>query len=154
MKTGLDAKKIEVKDERLLGCPQVVVYFQDDLSEQIIVSHQSNWEVISQDKPYSLHGGDSAALRSVVQALETQLKNVHGNLIAMEKQILLRQSIVNRSLTALSESIICKDNKMQAVGILILVDYKLSLKNTFFYSLLTPQNSIKKTFQKILHLNY
>lgn len=119
VKAWPNAKKVEIKDEHLLGYPQVVVYFQDDLGEKIVVSQESGWaEIVSQDQPLSLPA-DESALKNVVLALETQLRSVQGNLFLMEKQISLRQSIVNRSLTALNDTVMCKATRKQAVGILV-----------------------------------
>jgi hypothetical protein len=116
VKSWPEAKKIEVKDEYLLGYPQLVVHFNEKLcQDKIVVTHEYNWDVMP--KTASSSTKSESALNSVVQALENQLKNVHGNLNLLEKQISLRQSIVNRSLTALNDTVMCKTTRIQAVGI-------------------------------------
>ena len=118
-----------MKDEHLLGYPQLVVHFNDELcQDKIVVTHESNWEVMPMTNAPSAPENKSA-FDSVVQALENQLKNVHGNIHLLEKQISLRQSIVNRSLTALNDTIMCKTPRMQAVGIFSLFVCEFILTN-------------------------
>lgn len=118
VKSWPDAKKIEVKDEHLLGYPQLVVHFNEELcQDKIVVTHECNWEVMPMDVPSSMK--NESALQSVVQALENQLKNVRGNLHLLEKQISMRQSIVNRSLTALNDTVMCKTPRILAVSIFL-----------------------------------
>lgn len=107
-----------MKDEHLLGYPQLVVHFNEELcQDKIVVTHESNWEVMPMTNAAPSSTENKSAFDSVVQALENQLKNVHGNIHLLEKQISLRQSIVNRSLTALNDTVMCKTPRMQAVGI-------------------------------------
>lgn len=97
----------------------MVVHFNEDLrQDKIVVTHESDWEVMPIDAPSS--SKSESALNSVVQALENQLKNVHGKLHLLENQISLRQSIVNRSMTALNDTVMWKSSRIQAVSIVFM----------------------------------
>lgn len=100
-----------MKDENCLGYPQVIVHFKDD---KIAVTHETGWEPMFKDESETMQ--DDSALKSVIQALENQLNNVHGQLLSTEKQISQRQTILNRSLAALSDAIIHRNCRVQAVS--------------------------------------
>lgn len=94
-----------------MGYPQIVVHFKDG---KIVVTHETGWEPMFTDESEAME--DDSALKSVIQALENQLNNVCGQLISIEKQISLRQSIFNRSLAALDDIIIHRSSRVQAVS--------------------------------------
>ena len=104
VKEWINVEKIEVKDERNLGYPQVLVYFSRTL-EALEVSCESNWEPerICDNLSISSDENQSSAFNSVIEALETQLKNVLNSVLVTEKQIIVWQSQMNRSLTALRD---------------------------------------------------
>lgn len=90
----------------------MVVHFSNDLVA--VVTHQSDWEALFQDDCEPME--DDSAIKNVIEALETQLKNVHGNLHLIRKQISLRQTILNRSLAALNDAIVHTAKGINAVS--------------------------------------
>ena len=74
--------------------------------DPIEVSHESDWEPSEKicDDLLSSSNENPSAYKSVVQALEVQLKSVHSSQLVIEKQIALRKSQMNRSLTALRDT--------------------------------------------------
>ena len=104
VKEWINVKRIEVKDKRNLGFPQVLIHLARSL-DPIEVSHESNWEPEKDsDDELSISSNENpSAYTSVVQALEVELKSVHNSQLVTEKQISLRKSLINRSLTALRD---------------------------------------------------
>lgn len=120
IKAWPDAKQVEVKDEKLLGYPQVILHLNHNelQQEKIIVTHESDWDIKNKDDQPLLEG--ESALSSVAQALEAQAKKAHGNLLLLEKQISFRKSLAVHALTALNDMITAKANNLQPVGILLM----------------------------------
>lgn len=113
IKAWPDAKQVEVKDEKLLGYPQVILHLNHNelQQEKVIVTHESDWDIKNKDDQPLLEG--ESALSSVAQALEAQAKKAHGNLLLLEKQISFRKSLAVRALTALNDMITAKANNLQ-----------------------------------------
>ncbi|KAI9553332.1 hypothetical protein GHT06_021230 [Daphnia sinensis] len=113
IKSWPDAKRVEIKDEKLLGYPQVILHLNHNefQQEKVVVTYESDWEVKAKDDPALLEG--ESALNSVAQALEAQAKKANENLLLLEKQISFRKSLAIRALTALNDIITAKTNNLQ-----------------------------------------
>lgn len=114
-KEWTNVKEIVIKDERLLGFPQVNIFFHGSKVPKV-VTHKSDWEDDQATNSPSSPQPRNMALKDVVQALEAQMKNAQNHLLAKEKQISLRQSMVNRSLTALVDSVTHQNPTRRAVS--------------------------------------
>lgn len=86
-----------------MGWPQILVYLRNGTTDfHKIVTFESDWEEEDCDP---LHSNTcNSSLKDVVQALQSQLKNTQGHILALENQISQRQSLVNRYITAVREA--------------------------------------------------
>ena len=91
-----------MEDHYLCGYPQIIIQLKGQI-HPIIVTYDSSWEDYL---PSISSTSENPALKNVVLALETQLKNLSLSLLQSSHQILLRKCMLNRSLTILRNSIL------------------------------------------------
>ena len=117
LKEWSNVKKVIVRDEKKLGSPQVVIHFLGNKSPTV-VTHESKWEEEFIGTPEQ---NENSALNSVVSALDAQQRNAQNHLLSIEQQISLRQSIINKSLTALQDSITHQNQIRRAVHLHVII---------------------------------
>ena len=127
-----EAQQIVVKDEKLLGYPQILIYnSKKDVKNYSVIIHESGWEELSKHEPSPKE--EKSALTSVIEALEIQLKNIHGNLVHTKKQISLRQSLCNRSLSALNDALNLRPKIIHAVSLFLFERFQFFLTIYLFF---------------------
>lgn len=118
VKNWSNIEDIEVEDELCIGYPQVILTATGFNQTRSAITPEYSWEPqsIIDCKEKIGEKYEDVAVHSVVNALENQLKNANNEVHMKENQLLLRKSLLSRSLSALSRSIKLQTCKSRAVS--------------------------------------